>query len=939
MDRLFGADNGKKILTATQKLRTAVKHFGESVAEAFGFEPGAGIKLESILDSLSEKFTRLVDILKKDVIPFLGPIFLAAIKGTTAALNFLTEHMNTIAEVIKRVGGFLYDWFIAPFKILSDLLHGNFGKALDDAFKPFRDLESMGKDLKDWILDIAAPQVKLWAEDLWAWLRDTGAPAFFDLLGDIKDWILDVAAPAVGGAIKDAASTGWEWLKKQYPAVASIVGQILDWTLNVAAPKAGAFIQVIASNMWEWLQGAAKGIADIAGQILDWTLSVAVPKAGAIIKAIASDMWSWLKGEVPGISNLAGDIKDWILNIGVPQVVSWVTDVAGWLRDKILGLLGLGGSGGGSGLPVEAGGGSAGVTKPIDITGIILNVLEPVANFLDDIWESVKKCTLAAWELVKGKAFQLEGAIVDLLGFDCNADAMNDAIVTALAKTWAIFKSGAKTLEGLALKLTGILPDISLSDLESAIRTALDALAPSVSDFAGWTWNLAKKTPGVIGDVTEWIVEGLGSPSVASFASWTWNLAKAVPGGLADVGTWIIDAIHAILTTAVQVTDVALDIVDPILNVPTDIAKKISDKVKELIPDGVNLENLSFGLFGGGGDNKDQTDASAATGIATTLEDAQTRIDTATSGITTTLDGFTGKFQGWIDAFKTFGTGIGNGIIDGINAPSTATVGTALGAILNAGLVVVDTYPAIFKLHGKPITDNLSAGLLDGLVGLQSATKALVDAAVKVLADNAGLANPPGKSLADNYAAGITGGASGVSGAADGLVSTATGALVGGYTDAYYSGTQIGQGYADGINSMITTVQTAANALAVAGHSATQRADKQNSPSKVYREFGRNNGLGYALGFLDSKADVIGAAKSLSASAQMQQSFANTSIPRASLTSIPGRGMGGTSVINVTVTGNVMGADAESWAAEAASKHIVPALVSIKQQRDRAHGR
>jgi TP901 family phage tail tape measure protein len=333
LGRLFGKDLGRQLTTSIVRLGRAFKGFGAAVEQATRFDLGKWLSLQGMLNLLVRGVTDFTQFLRRELIPALGPILLAAITGTTAALAFLGAHMTEIAVVVSGLARLVGSTLAAPFRTLAALLRGDFAGAVDAALAPLRTLLDGGGDLVGWALRVGPPVVSAWASDLWDWLKTDGIPGFFDLVGEVTGWALTVGAPRVFVWAEDA----WAWLKERLFGGASSRGDgtemwepfsITNWILNVLEPTVTGWLKDTAGDAWAGVKAAAGWAFAGTAALGDWTLDTVAPLVTGWLKDTAADAWAGLKAAAGWAWSGLVDLGDWTLSTIVPTVTGWLKDVA-----------------------------------------------------------------------------------------------------------------------------------------------------------------------------------------------------------------------------------------------------------------------------------------------------------------------------------------------------------------------------------------------------------------------------------------------------------------------------------------------------------------------------------------------------------------------------------------------------------------------------------
>lgn len=562
MQRLFGKEVGADIAKATAKLRTGLKEFGASFKEATGVDLGKLLTVPGIFEAMSSGVQRLTQFLRRDLIPALGPIFLAVLNGAIAVLGFLARNMDTIVHVVSRLASLVGDTLLAPFRILSALLRGDFAGALQVVTDLIMNFLTAGADLVGWAFRVGAPIVTAWASDLWDWLKETGLPGFFDLAGDVLGWTLTVGAPEAAGWVKEQGGNLWSWLKGEAPWIDNIDNAaVLGWNLIVSSPDPAGAVLSVARNMWSWLKGRVPGLETIdRATTLGWDLIVNSPDPTGAILHIAKEMWIWLTQKLPALKSISNaSVGAWNLNIPTPDILGWLKTTAnavwpglkaasGWFFTET----------------ADLGSWSLNATIPT-ITGWLITTK-------DHVWAGLKAA--AGWfftETVELGAWILNTGLPEIIGW-LKTTATNVWGALKAAAGWGLDEAvdfGAWVLDVEIPDVTGWLSDTA-HDVWGGLKTAAGWGLDSVVNLGDWTlFTAAPEVTGWVSDAARlfWpmlkTAAGMTEDLVAELGQWTLNTV------LPTIEGWVIDVPKIAADLLAKIGHPRVNMGDWTLTVPT----------------------------------------------------------------------------------------------------------------------------------------------------------------------------------------------------------------------------------------------------------------------------------------------------------------------------------------------------------------------------------
>jgi hypothetical protein len=260
----------------------------------------------------------------------------------------------------------------------------------------------------------------------------------------VIDWVAYVAVPEVLGWLSENAGNIWGGIKAilGFAADASLwaaerATEVINWIIEVAVPEVIGYGKYVMGNLKSWLIGQLGGTGfhtrslDNAGGtgelgemslgtlIVKWFVDIAIPsvtnaisgsiKGFLIGQILGSTGGGWASGSVSGAGN-AGELGEmdlgslaikWAVEVLEPNVVSWVTDIAGWIQGKLQGYVNgaTGGGPGTNGMPTAGGApiGGGSTSGMVQLANWTIGVLEPIVNMqAGDITAWVQKQVTAA---------------------------------------------------------------------------------------------------------------------------------------------------------------------------------------------------------------------------------------------------------------------------------------------------------------------------------------------------------------------------------------------------------------------------------------------------------------------------------------------------------------------------------------------------------------
>jgi TP901 family phage tail tape measure protein len=544
MRRLFGKDVGNQITKATAKLRTGIKGFTDSLSEATGIDFSKLLSLRGILDTLAAGFDRLVQFLRRDLIPALGPILLAVLNGATAALGFLARHMETITTVVGRVAELIGNTLANALRLVADLLTGDFAGAWDN-------LSQIGEDV------FAAVSDGVRAID-WGAVWDLIVAGVTAAVGGVVPLgaIVVDAALALGEGILDGASDLWQWFlgkigvgqpaDTDLPNLSRAAGNTVSLgdVMISAALALGGQIAEWAGNLWGWVReqlgigsgrnadlpnlSAAAGYEVPLGSVV---LSAALGLLGDLADA-AGRLGTWLEEKLVVGWGYGVDLATVLLS-GVPELTGTLATaadgIATWLKDKLT-----------KGAAVGVNLATVGLAGALTLAGTLETAAKGIATWLKD-------------KLTKGAAVGINLATVGLAAVLKLAGTLGDAagkmgtwLKEKLAVGWGYGVDLAEVVLSATLGLTG--------DLFAAAGTLGTWLGDKL--LAGFDHAVA------IGDVVlDTAVVTLGETLAFVRDDLPGYLMTAIVGfggakrHAVDAGTAVIDALPELGATLQKVAD------------------------------------------------------------------------------------------------------------------------------------------------------------------------------------------------------------------------------------------------------------------------------------------------------------------------------------------------------------------------------------------------
>lgn len=322
MEILFGADRAYQIVKWSYRARAAVESIREAITQPVKDTwDRAQKKYNKAVNSIRQGSRLLGQYIDQVLIPIIQTQLTKAAGYAVRGLSFLADNFDTIIGVAKELSAI--NIAIAAFDGLGRLLRGDVSGAVDVVLARFAILSSLIGRLSNWVLDVAAPQVRMWADDLVAWFVDTALPWTKNLVGEIVDWVLDVGVPTITGWVDTAINTAsgiWDYIVSLYPAVQRIAGRVEDFVLETVAPTLTGWIRSGASNIWDLISSTFPTIRSAYGKIESWVLDVGVPTVTGAVSEAASDVWALVSSQFPGLKRLYGQIRGWTLDVAIPNI-------------------------------------------------------------------------------------------------------------------------------------------------------------------------------------------------------------------------------------------------------------------------------------------------------------------------------------------------------------------------------------------------------------------------------------------------------------------------------------------------------------------------------------------------------------------------------------------------------------------------------------------
>lgn len=331
------------------------------------------------------------------------------------------------------------------------------------------------------------------------------------------------------------------------------------------------------------------------------------------------------------------------------------------------------------------------------------------------------------------------------------------------------------------------------------IATALTTAAPGIGSFTNGLLGLVQSFTGKLPGVSEWF-----NTVGASFDKWVDKVTK--DGSLSSA----FDGLGATLKTI------------------GETLVSLADKGIEFMKDPQRIEKFNTALTGLGTSLKSIIDDS--TRFYNVMQDIKSVFtDWDFSGITDDLTKpFTSQEAGWRDMWES--------IKSGAQAAWSAVTGFVSAAVANISSIVSSIGASISGVWNG-ITSAASSAWNSVVAAVQSAWSAIVSA-VSAGVDQAVafVASLPGK------------------------IQTALGNLL---TIGLEAGKNLVQGMVNGIGSMVSAAVAKARELASSVAGAVTSFLGINSPSKLFTDYGKYTGEGFALGLKNSESAVIKQAQSM----------------------------------------------------------------------------
>jgi TP901 family phage tail tape measure protein len=190
-------------------------------------------------------------------------------------------------------------------------------------------------------------------------------------------------------------------------------------------------------------------------------------------------------------------------------------------------------------------------------------------------------------------------------------------------------------------------------------------------------------------------------------------------------------------------------------------------------------------------------------------------------------------------------------------ASASGTISNALGNAIAGALRGGAAATAGFARAGEAIATALARGIESEAGATASAGQAIATTAVIGAATGVGPMAGIGSATGSAYAGGVSE-ASGAAFSAGASLGSAARTAAQGFS-LFSTGLAMAQGLADGILAGKSTVIAAAESVAQAGIDAAKRKLGVSSPSRVFRNLGRDVGKGFVLGLEDSQGDIASA--------------------------------------------------------------------------------
>lgn len=512
----FGKEVGNNFADATFTIRHSIQDLRKEFKKDIGFDPLAWLQMDRILAFTSQKFRAFEHLIHDRVIPTVGKGLVFALKGVNIAIRGLILLVKGFGIALHVLGRLLTITLIDPLKIFAKLIRGDFRGALNEAISMFHDITDASRDLANWVLNIAAPTVRMWASDAWKWITDTAFPWLKGQVANLFDWTLDVAVPTVKGwlnTIGDTASGFWDWAKREFSGLVNIAGSILDWTIDIGVPGLTGWISEKASNLWGWLSEQYADFKGFTSDTISWFLDIAKPFVIGKVLDIKDDLWAFVTERFSGLKNLSGNITAWFLDVPLPFVTGDILgvkdDLWGFLVGRFASLKNLAGK-------IEAW--FLDVPVPF-VTGNVLDIVGDVWSWLTGLYPKLTEIvgSVKAWFLDVAKPF-VTGDILDIVG-----------------DMWGWLKGLYPKVEQIAGSVLAWFLDVptpGIPDTSGVISTAKDMWA--------WLLGLKPEMDKFTGKVSQWFL-ALPIPTLSQAATLVSDVINMIEGRLKGLHVRLID--------------------------------------------------------------------------------------------------------------------------------------------------------------------------------------------------------------------------------------------------------------------------------------------------------------------------------------------------------------------------------------------------------------
>lgn len=314
-------------------------------------------------------------------------------------------------------------------------------------------------NIKDWTMNLAAPQLTLWAKDILIWIRDKifGPEGLIVRLGGegkasggesdpVPGWSLMLGSPSLTWWTEDIGP----WIGDQFAKLAAIVAELDKWSLSLVSPNILNDVLGVVAWLDQWIED----ITGVHVELDEWSLSLKPPTINWGEAAQAPGEWlegiilADLKRQQGGIT-IPVDAEPAIGEEGVENAIDTFTRPFRWLWER-------------GNRP------GASATEMGVIPGGVAGAASPIAGTTDgELSTQLRDMLIAAIQAVNTDQTFLN----TLLGFSQGITLKIAAGVATATDHWTAFENNIRT--NITDAITAVTTDQTVLDQMATIGTTI----------------------------------------------------------------------------------------------------------------------------------------------------------------------------------------------------------------------------------------------------------------------------------------------------------------------------------------------------------------------------------------------------------------------------------------------------------------------------------